>query len=114
MSDEAMRARRPVGLDLQPLFNATSGYAIYVVPAVLVLILQQTLLIGVGMAGGARRERAAKSPAAAERQGHPALLVAGRAMPYLLLYAANAAYYPTSCRAITATTFPGRSGPWPC
>jgi ABC-2 type transport system permease protein len=91
--DAAMRARRPIGLDLQPLFNATSGYGTYVVPAVLVLILQQTLLIGVGMAGGARRERVAARRTAAERPGHPVLQVAGRAVPYLLLYTANAAYY---------------------
>jgi ABC-2 type transport system permease protein len=91
--EAALRARRPVGLDLRPLFNATSGYATYVVPAVLVLILQQTLLIGIGMAGGARRERAAARPADADRPGHPVLQVAGRAVPYLLLYAANATYY---------------------
>lgn len=109
--DEAMRARRPVGLDLQPLFNATSGYAIYVVPAVLVLILQQTLLIGVGMAGGARHERAAESPAAADRQGHPAILVAGRAMPYLLLYAANAAYYFEFVPRYYGYYVPGSIGP---
>jgi ABC-2 type transport system permease protein len=109
--DEAMRARRPVGLGLQPLFNATSGYAIYVVPAVMVLILQQTLLIGVGMVGGARRERAAKDPAAAGSQGHPALLVAGRSHAALHR---ERRLLPSSCPATTATTFPGRSGPWPC
>ena len=91
--DAAMRGRRPIGLDLQPLFNATSGYATYVVPAVLVLILQQTLLIGVGMAGGARRERAAPRSSRADGPWSTALQVAGRAVPYLLLYSAHAAYY---------------------
>jgi ABC-2 type transport system permease protein len=92
--DAAARARRPIGLDLQPLYNATSAYGTYVVPAVLVLILQQTLLIGIGMAGGARRERA--GPGAAARATGPAasvLQVLGRSAPYLLLYSANAAYY---------------------
>jgi ABC-2 type transport system permease protein len=91
--DAAMRGRRPIGLDLQPLFNATSGYGTYVVPAVLVLILQQTLLIGVGMAGGARRERAAPRSSRADGPWSAALQVAGRAVPYLLLYSAHAAYY---------------------
>jgi ABC-2 type transport system permease protein len=95
MSQEAaLRARRPVGLDLRPLFNATSGYATYVVPAVLVLILQQTLLIGIGMAGGARRERIiAGSAAPVDTGGHPIVQVLGRSVPYLILYAANAVYY---------------------
>jgi ABC-2 type transport system permease protein len=92
--EAALRARRPVGLDLRPLFNATSGYATYVVPAVLVLILQQTLLIGIGMAGGARRERVAHAAAAPiDADGHPVAQVLGRSIPYLLLYAANAFYY---------------------
>ena len=92
--EAAMRARRPVGLDLRPLFNVSSGYATYVVPAVLVLILQQTLLIGIGMTGGARRERMrAGRGLAIDAQGHPALQVIGRAVPFLLLYAANATYY---------------------
>lgn len=92
--EAALRARRPVGLDLRPLFNASSGYATYVVPAVLVLILQQTLLIGIGMTGGARRDRImAGRPSSLDAAGHPAVQVAGRALPYLLLYAVNAAYY---------------------
>ncbi len=37
----------------QPLFNPTGGYASYVVPAAFILILQQTLLLGVASLGGA-------------------------------------------------------------
>jgi ABC-2 type transport system permease protein len=92
--DAAMRARRPVGLDLRPLFNVIAGYRHYVVPAVFVLILQQTLLIGIGMTGGARRERIVGGRSAAiDVTGHPAVHVAARSLPYLLLYAANAFYY---------------------
>ena len=91
--EAAVRARRPIGLDLQPLFNATSGYGTYVVPAVLVLILQQTLLIGIGMAGGARRERAGPGDGRVSVAAAPVLQVLGRSAPYLLLYSANAAYY---------------------
>jgi len=91
--EAAVRARRPIGLDLQPLFNATSAYGTYVVPAVLVLILQQTLLIGIGMAGGARRERPAPAAAASASARTAVCQVLGRAIPYLLLYQANAAYY---------------------
>jgi ABC-2 type transport system permease protein len=57
--------RDPVPLLVRPLFNPTEGYASYVVPAVLVLILQQTLLIGIGLLGGTAAEmspRGALSP----------------------------------------------------
>jgi len=42
--------------DTRALFNPAGGYATYVVPAVLILILQQTLLIGIGMLTGTRQE----------------------------------------------------------
>lgn len=92
--EAALRARRPVALELRPLFNATSAYATYVVPAVLILILQQTLLIGAGMSGGARSERIAAGRAAAIDAGaRPIAQVLGRSVPFLLLYAAHAAFY---------------------
>jgi ABC-2 type transport system permease protein len=46
----------PVDYLSQPLFNPTGGYASYVVPAAFVLILQQTLLLGVASLGGAAFE----------------------------------------------------------
>ncbi len=47
---------QPLAVDLHELFNPDGGYANYVVPAVLILILQQTFLIGIGMMGAGRRE----------------------------------------------------------
>lgn len=42
---------------VKPVFNATMGYINYVVPAVFVLILQQTLIIGIGVVGATNRAR---------------------------------------------------------
>ncbi len=42
------------GSNVRPVFNTILGYVFYVVPAVFVLILQQTLLIGTGVLGGTR------------------------------------------------------------
>jgi ABC-2 type transport system permease protein len=41
----------PMPLTAEPLFNPQGGYATYVLPAAFVLILQQTLLIGVALLG---------------------------------------------------------------
>ena len=38
-----------VGLNLSPVFNPGMGYLTYVIPAVFLLILHQTLLIGIGL-----------------------------------------------------------------
>lgn len=41
----------PLQLTAEPLFNPQGGYASYLLPAAFVLLLQQTLLIGVGLLG---------------------------------------------------------------
>lgn len=45
----------PTGQNLKPTFNARMGYVDYVVPAVFVLILQQTMLIASGMMVGTQK-----------------------------------------------------------
>ena len=49
---QAQASRSPISTQLVALFNPTEGYGSYVVPAVALLILQQTLLMGVGMLVG--------------------------------------------------------------
>ena len=44
-----------VSLNMKPVFNPTNGYVNYVVPAVFVLILQQTLVMVVGLLGGTQK-----------------------------------------------------------
>lgn len=46
-----------VKLNMKPTFNPTLGYINYVVPAVFVLILQQTLIMGVGILGCSEKTR---------------------------------------------------------
>lgn len=60
-----------------PLFNPTGGYGSYVLPAAFVLILQQTMLMGLALV--ATRRRVA---------GHPVWSVLGRMCAWALLYAA--------------------------
>lgn len=45
-----------VKLDIHPVFNATMGYVNYVIPAVFILILHQTLVMGAGILGGGQNE----------------------------------------------------------
>ncbi len=91
---QAKEHRDPLQLVSVALFNPSGGYASYVVPAVLVMILQQTLLIGIGMLGGTAREDrergAIPHPAAARNViAH----VLGKSAAYFSIYLFNAAYY---------------------
>lgn len=55
---ESVDARRaPVTLQTNPRYNTQEGYGTYVVPAVWVMIVQQTLLIGITLVLGWRHER---------------------------------------------------------
>ena len=54
----AARAFTPYSLQTINLFNAQNSYTQYVIPAVFILILQQTMLIGLGILGGGVNERA--------------------------------------------------------
>ena len=49
---QAQSSRSPINTQMVALFNPTEGYGSYVVPAVALLIIQQTLLMGVGMLVG--------------------------------------------------------------
>jgi len=54
---EAKKAYAPYSLNIINLFNKDNSYTQYVVPAVFILILQQTMLIGLGILGGGVNER---------------------------------------------------------
>lgn len=56
-SAKAMAMRDPMPLSIQTMFNNTGSYSNYVVPSVLVVILQQSLIIGICIMGGARGHR---------------------------------------------------------
>lgn len=54
---QAASSRSPINLQMEALFNPTEGYGSFVVAAVAVLILQQTLLMGGALLVGTWRER---------------------------------------------------------
>jgi ABC-2 type transport system permease protein len=79
----ANAASDPMQLTAVPLFNPQGGYATYVLPGAFVLLLQQILLIGVGLLG----TLAEPVPAGNATDGPPGpfATVAGKLMAYLLL-----------------------------
>lgn len=49
---QAAAQREPLGIEALPMFNAREGYASYIVPGVVVLLMQQTFLLGIGLLFG--------------------------------------------------------------
>lgn len=84
--EQAHAGVAPVALRAHPVGNTREGYASYLIPGVFLLILQQTLVLGVGLLRGTARESGSAAPVVT-----PAGLV-GAAMALVTLYAAHAAF----------------------
>jgi ABC-2 type transport system permease protein len=82
----ASAASDPMQLTAVPLFNPQGGYATYVLPGAFVLILQQILLIGVGLLGTLPRASPAENATDDPPPG-PFATVAGKMLAYLLIEA---------------------------
>lgn len=79
----------PIDYEFVPMFNATSGYDGFLLPAVLILILQQTLVLGVGMAAGTAVEKNKfHSLVPFNKHYHGTMrIVLGKALCYIMIYA---------------------------
>lgn len=86
----------PVPSSSITLYNPESGYGTFLIPAVLVLILQQSLILGIGMlAGGMNEKRRMRfyyydSPGSENR--NIIHLILGKTLCYYSLYIVNAIY----------------------
>ena len=55
--EQAISQYNPLQAKYYTLYNPSGSYGSYVMPGILIIILQQTLLIGIGMISGASREK---------------------------------------------------------
>ena len=78
----------PVEISEVKMFNPQSGFASFIIPAVLILVIQQSLLLGVGTITGTERDRRRKGLLlpANKHFRHPARVVLGKAFAYLPIY----------------------------
>ena len=91
---EAQITARPLDFDDVPIFNPTGGYGNFILPAVLILILQQTLVLGIGLSAGTAREKDRYHqliPIGRHYQG-VLRIVGGKALCYFMIYAVMGAY----------------------
>ena len=86
------------------LFNPSLGYGIFVMPAIILLIVQQTTLIGVGMVSATRKERGVRY----ESKSAVAVTL-GRTAVYLAVYALTLGFMLTVHYSLF--DYPMR-GPW--
>lgn len=78
----------PIAYEEVSLYNPQNGFASFLIPAVLILIIQQTLLLGVGISAGTAREKNRFKELMPFNRHYTGLLriVLGKSWAYLLVY----------------------------
>lgn len=87
-------AAKPLDVADVPIFNPSGGYGSFILPGVLVLILQQTLVLGIGLSAGTTREKSRYGWLIPVRRHYHGLsrIVWGKALCYLMIYAVMAVW----------------------
>lgn len=74
--------QHPVRYEYINLYNPQTGFATFLIPAVLIMAIQQTMVLGIGLIAGTRRERGIKVS-----KGHNTFLqLLGVALAFLTVY----------------------------
>lgn len=84
----------PLAFTAVPIYNPSGGYGSFVLPAVLMLILQQTLVLGIGLSAGTARERNRYSDLIPFSRRYRGMfrIVFGKGLCYFIIYAVLGAY----------------------
>jgi ABC-2 type transport system permease protein len=91
MMEQACSLRDPLSLISIPMFNPMGGYASYLIPAVFILLLQQTLLVGIGLLSGTEKEN--KTNENSKYQDLSIIsIISGKACAYFSIYMIHIAY----------------------
>jgi ABC-2 type transport system permease protein len=87
MWDEAINRYESISPQMYDLYNPASGYATFIVPGILMIVIQQSLLVGIGLLFGKHYERK-KLIATGSVKGRVQniQIILGKSMVYVALY----------------------------
>jgi ABC-2 type transport system permease protein len=90
--EQAKDMQDPLKVSTYNLYNPASGYGSFVMPGMVLIIMQQTLLLGIGMIGGTAREKKKflKRTHLVIRKWGNVKLIIGKALAYVSIYALTA------------------------
>ena len=91
--EEQIQAK-PLEADGQALFSPAGGYGSFVLPAVLMLIVQQTLVLGIGLSAGTARENNRYRDLVPVSRHYNGIfrIVLGKSLCYFMVYAVISAW----------------------
>jgi len=89
--NQALEQQHPLSTQFFNLYNPSGAYGSFVMPGMIIIILQQTLLIGIGMIGGAGRQKNNSqfvAPGIMMRKGVFSVIM-GKGLAYFTVYIVN-------------------------
>lgn len=87
----AMAIKQPFEFVTTPLYNPAGGYATYVYPMILILILHQTLVVGIGLMQGTKYEL--KESFCEEKKSNLNIDILAKCTAYVVLYLFYSIFY---------------------
>lgn len=92
-SGQSLEAALPIRMDERSLFNFTESYGDFLIPAILILILQQTLLIGFSESIAKERETRSCVELFNLAEYKPHIFILGKGLFYFLLFGSYAFFF---------------------
>ena len=91
---EEQIATQPLTVEEVQLFNPTGGYGSFIIPGVLMLIIQQTLVLGIGLSAGTARENNRYQDLVPISRHYNGLfrIVFGKSMAYFMIFVMMSAW----------------------
>ncbi len=85
---------QPLAFKEVPIFNTTGGYGNFIIPPVLILIIQQVLLLGIGLSAGTARESNRYQDLVPVSRHYNGIfrIVLGKSLCYFMIFAVMSAY----------------------
>ncbi len=106
----SMQEVMPVNLDYRPLYNSRSSYGAFLLPGLLALILQQTLLLGLSASVSGERSRQRVGEWLQLAGNNVSMAIWGKGFFYLILFAAYAFFFMTVNYTVLDLPIRGSSG----
>lgn len=91
----ALRETNPIALNYKPLYNVKGSYGDFLLPGLLALILQQTLLIGLAESMSSEREKETIMDLIHHGCGSVSTILWGKGLWYFILYSCYALFFLT-------------------
>lgn len=92
--EQAYIMQEPIKTIVYNLYNPSGGYGSFVIPGIIIVVMQQLLLLGIGMLGGTIREKRIflKMNSSVTRQWGSIRLVFAKASAYVLIFLATSLF----------------------